>query len=255
MCRISKNVPPFSFQCACRVSYILPSTAAKTGRKKTPTAKGKGPPAGNGDSDLDDDDLDGDPKAVDKTLALETGTSTPPGPNASTAKGGGKTKTESQWQLCLNLLVEDPKYQEALDTVKTKKEQVAYANKIKNRLRTMAKLTRNYMTEMGETGTGIRSAAEIDTNVTTRWRTGDIQDLPVVLRRARTHCAASQDPNLVPTGLGHSGSGIDDDVLGAAPTASPVDDLVSSPGEFMLQDDTPSDGEVVGHTASNCVEF
>ncbi|KAJ7434202.1 hypothetical protein B0H11DRAFT_1664722, partial [Mycena galericulata] len=98
----------------------------------------------------------------------------PPGPNASTAKGGGKTKTESQWQLCLNLLGEDPKYQEALDAVKTKKEQVAYANKIKNRLRTMAKLTRVYMTEMGETGAGIRSAAEIDTNVTnsftTRWR-------------------------------------------------------------------------------------
>ncbi|KAJ7128002.1 hypothetical protein C8R44DRAFT_554394, partial [Mycena epipterygia] len=32
----------------------------------------------------------------------------PPGPNASTAKGGGKTKVAAQWQLCCNLLGEDP---------------------------------------------------------------------------------------------------------------------------------------------------
>ncbi|KAJ7512117.1 hypothetical protein B0H11DRAFT_1898616 [Mycena galericulata] len=59
----------------------------------------------------------------------------PPGPNASTAKGGGKSKVESQWQLCLNLLEEHPKYKEALAAVTTKKERTAYANKIKNRLR------------------------------------------------------------------------------------------------------------------------
>ncbi|KAJ6629025.1 hypothetical protein B0H10DRAFT_1776702, partial [Mycena sp. CBHHK59/15] len=89
----------------------------------------------------------------------------PPGPNASTAKGGGKTKVGSQWQLCLNLLGEDPKYKEALAAVTTSKERTAYANKIKNRLRAMAKITREYMDEMGQTGAGIHSADEIDTSL------------------------------------------------------------------------------------------
>ncbi|KAJ7775996.1 hypothetical protein DFH07DRAFT_696726, partial [Mycena maculata] len=89
----------------------------------------------------------------------------PPGPNTSTAKGGGQTKVGAQWQLCLNLLGEDPNFKEALEACITTKEQTAYANKIKNRLRTMAKMTRKYIVEMGQTGAGIRNADEIDTSV------------------------------------------------------------------------------------------
>ncbi|KAJ6528403.1 hypothetical protein B0H19DRAFT_914342, partial [Mycena capillaripes] len=98
----------------------------------------------------------------------------PPGPNASTANGGGKTKTAAHWQLCLKLFSGHPKYAAVLAAVVTAKERTAYANKIKNRLRAMAKLTRNFMNEMGETGAGIRSATEIDMSVTnsltTKWR-------------------------------------------------------------------------------------
>ncbi|KAJ7205818.1 hypothetical protein GGX14DRAFT_327153, partial [Mycena pura] len=89
----------------------------------------------------------------------------PPGPNASTAKGGGKTKTSAHWLLCLKVFGEKPKYKKALAAVDTAKDRTAYANKIKNRLRSMAKITRDFMDEMGQTGAGIRHADEIDMGV------------------------------------------------------------------------------------------
>ncbi|KAJ7734192.1 hypothetical protein DFH07DRAFT_967741 [Mycena maculata] len=228
---------------------------AKSGRTKTPTERGKAHQQklkkaakknktfdeldSEDEEGSEDDDVDeGDLKSGDKTMAFDWSDPAltqalitcimedrdikralypPPGPNASTAKGGGKTKTSSHWQLCLNLLGEDPKYKEALAMVTTAKERLAYANKIKNRLRTVARMTRQYMDEMGQTGAGIRSADEIDMTVTnsftTRW--AEISSTCPWFFDMRELIA--QRPNLIPIGLGHSGSEFDDDVLSTGP--------------------------------------
>ncbi|KAJ6549361.1 hypothetical protein B0H10DRAFT_2128838 [Mycena sp. CBHHK59/15] len=81
----------------------------------------------------------------------------------------------------------------------------------------MGKETRGYMDDMGETDAGIRSADDIDTNfdnkITTLW--DKIKDRAPWFFDMRDLIA--QRPNLVPTGVGHSDSAFDVDVIGAAP--------------------------------------
>ncbi|KAJ7831805.1 hypothetical protein B0H13DRAFT_1482966, partial [Mycena leptocephala] len=89
----------------------------------------------------------------------------PCGPNASTKKGGGKPKADAQWKLAVLLLGEMPEFKDDIEACKTAKQKSVYVNKIKNRLTVMAKTTRDYNKEMGETGAGIQKAAEIDMNV------------------------------------------------------------------------------------------
>ncbi|KAF8149304.1 hypothetical protein K438DRAFT_2086789 [Mycena galopus ATCC 62051] len=128
----------------------------------------------------------------------------PPGPNASTAKGGGKTKSSAYWQLL----------QGALDAVSTTKDQTAWGNKIKNRLRTMGRTTRDYIEEMGQTGAGISSADQIDTSLdnafTSKWLI-IAEECPWFFEMREL---IGQRPNVVPVGLGISETGIDMDVLG-----------------------------------------
>ncbi|KAJ7603361.1 hypothetical protein FB45DRAFT_1090526 [Roridomyces roridus] len=159
----------------------------------------------------------------------------PPGPNPSTKNGGGQTKVASYFELCLRLFGENPKYKAALEhtrgEVKTK-----YADKIKNRLRHMAKTTKRFMNEMGETGAGIRAAADIDMSVsnalTNKWQ----EILPVAPWFFDMRDLMAQRPNLVPTGLGHSASGIDDDVLGTG-NAHADDSDVASEAEGAADED------------------
>ncbi|KAJ6622109.1 hypothetical protein B0H10DRAFT_2015303 [Mycena sp. CBHHK59/15] len=81
----------------------------------------------------------------------------------------------------------------------------------------MGKETRGYMDDMGETGAGIHSADDIDTNVdnkiTMLW--DKIKDRALWFFDMRDLIA--RRPNLIPTGVGHSDSAFDVDVIGAAP--------------------------------------
>ncbi|KAJ7759920.1 hypothetical protein B0H16DRAFT_1456634 [Mycena metata] len=135
----------------------------------------------------------------------------PPGPNASTTKGGGKTK----------LYGDNPKYKDTIEEAKkVPKQQVAWAGKIKACIKAMSKMTRGYITDMGQTGAGIERAADIDmtkkNSFTTKWEEisascpwfFDMRDL------------IAQRPNLVPVGLGHSATGFDQDVMQPAPRSN-----------------------------------
>ncbi|KAJ7855260.1 hypothetical protein B0H14DRAFT_3646957 [Mycena olivaceomarginata] len=91
-------------------------------------------------------------------------------------EGRRKTKVSARWEICLKLLGGPPKYQEAIAAAaNVPRERSPWANRIKNRLRTMGKETRAYIEIMGQTGARIECAADIDTtkenSFTTKWRT------------------------------------------------------------------------------------
>ncbi|KAJ7154919.1 hypothetical protein C8R43DRAFT_1126303 [Mycena crocata] len=159
----------------------------------------------------------------------------PCGPNTSTTNGGGKKKVDAQWKLAFLLLGKIEKYKDALAAVSTPKEKQFWANKIKNRLRTMAMITRACIEEMGETGAGIQTAAEIDMSVTnaftTKWAEIDAAHPWFFEMRE----LIGQRPNLIPTGLGHSSTGVDAGVIIADPAAVNVDDV--APEEEEDDDD------------------
>ncbi|KAJ6472988.1 hypothetical protein C8R45DRAFT_835466, partial [Mycena sanguinolenta] len=73
--------------------------------------------------------------AISENKSIKRALFPPVGPNASTSKGGGKTKVAVQWQLCVILFGEDPKYKDAIAAATTPKDQLVWANKVKNRLR------------------------------------------------------------------------------------------------------------------------
>ncbi|KAJ7489024.1 hypothetical protein FB451DRAFT_1390209 [Mycena latifolia] len=193
-------------------------------------------------------EVDWKPPALSQTLitlimedkAIKQSLYPPCGPNASTTEGGGQPKVHAHWKLFRLLLGNVPKYATALLTVKTPKERLAYANKIKNRLSTMARITREYNAEMGETGAGIDNADQIDMTVknpfTTKWAKisatcpwyFDMRNL------------IAQRPNLVPTGLGHSSTGADAGVILPEPTTeeAEAEDEVVQTEEMEEQDDT-----------------
>ncbi|KAJ7018602.1 hypothetical protein C8F04DRAFT_1198739 [Mycena alexandri] len=74
-------------------------------------------------------------------------------------------------------------------------------------------MTRGYITEMGQTGAGIKRAAEIDTTkknlFTTKW--AEISAVCPWFFEMRELIA--QRPNVIPIGLGHSATGFDQDVM------------------------------------------
>ncbi|KAJ7451322.1 hypothetical protein FB451DRAFT_1409829 [Mycena latifolia] len=124
----------------------------------------------------------------------------PCGPNASTTQGGGKPKINAQWDL-------------------------------------MAKITRAFDNEMGETGAGIKNASEIDMSVensfTTKW--AEILDSCPWYFDMRGLIA--QRPNLVPTGVGHSSTGFKADVIIQGPAPSDYDEPAAK--EELEDDNTP----------------
>ncbi|KAJ7734969.1 hypothetical protein B0H14DRAFT_2639288 [Mycena olivaceomarginata] len=62
------------------------------------------------------------------------------------------------WNVAVALLGEMEKYKDAIAACETAREKLVFANKIKNRLSTMAKTARNYDKEMGQTDAGIKNA-------------------------------------------------------------------------------------------------
>ncbi|KAJ7833941.1 hypothetical protein B0H14DRAFT_3871513 [Mycena olivaceomarginata] len=187
----------------------------------------------------------------------------PPGPNASTKKGGGKTKVSARWEICLKLLGDHPKYQEAIAAAaNVPRERSPWANRIKNRLRTMGKETRAYIEIMGQTGARIECAADIDTtkenSFTTKWRTYSPYNSRTVLspftEEIEHECPwffemrelIGQRPNVVPVGLGHSSIGFDEGHVDQGIeneedeiTRSQIDDTIDS--DAFLDDDDALD--------------
>ncbi|KAJ7738898.1 hypothetical protein B0H14DRAFT_2407811, partial [Mycena olivaceomarginata] len=90
-------------------------------------------------------------------------------PNASMARGGGQSKAHMHFQLCQLHLGDDKKYKATLELAATiPQHRTAWSLKIKNHLTfltRMALITRGYITEMGETGTGIENTSQIDMSV------------------------------------------------------------------------------------------
>lgn len=57
------------------------------------------------------------------------------GANVSTSRGGGKPKTDYQWELCVCVFTNHPKYSASFALAKTKGQRMTWTNKIKNHLR------------------------------------------------------------------------------------------------------------------------
>ncbi|KAJ7268517.1 hypothetical protein C8J57DRAFT_1325338 [Mycena rebaudengoi] len=113
----------------------------------------------------------------------------------------------------------------------------------------MAKIAREYNTEMGETGAGIENAADIDMSVTnaftTKWGTFcapihhtcqliSVQNPAEISAKCPWYFdmrnLIGQRPNLVPTGVGHSGTAVDPGVIIPGP-ASAGDTVEATTGE------------------------
>ncbi|KAJ7036778.1 hypothetical protein C8F04DRAFT_1336265 [Mycena alexandri] len=147
----------------------------------------------------------------------------PPGPNASSTKGGGQPKTVAHWDLCVLLLGDDPKYKDSIEaTANNPKAKLAYGNKMKNRLSTMAKTCRRHNAMMGETGAGIRDASQIDMSKSSAFTTKWAQIAAKCPWYFEMRNLIGQRPNLVPTGLGHSGSALAAGVIIPTPNAPPA---------------------------------
>ncbi|KAJ6559698.1 hypothetical protein B0H19DRAFT_1260397 [Mycena capillaripes] len=192
--------------------------------KRNPTAKARAQQKKKKRTDASDsseDSADEAPAPVSAKTVLDVDWKDPTlsslfppcGPNASTTDGGGKPKVTAQWELAVLLLGKMDKYREVIDTCDTPKKKLIYANKIKNRIGTMGKITRGFIDELGVTGAGIRSAAEINTKkqnkFTNKW--AEITSKCPWLFEMRRLIA--QRPNLVPTGLGHSTSEVTEGVI------------------------------------------
>ncbi|KAF8147407.1 hypothetical protein K438DRAFT_2027741 [Mycena galopus ATCC 62051] len=169
----------------------------------------------------------------------------PCGPNASTANGGGKSKASAHYDLCKLLLGEEAEYKDVLDRADSNpKNRTVLGLKIKNRLRAMTRTTRDYITEMGETGAGIDNAAQIDMNVsnafTNKW--AEIRkDCPWFFDMRNL---IAQRPNLVPTGVGNSTTGVNDGVIIALTQWGALigDDVAGDVDDAASQASVPIDG-------------
>ncbi|KAJ7835772.1 hypothetical protein B0H13DRAFT_2678286 [Mycena leptocephala] len=148
----------------------------------------------------------------------------PCGPNASTQKGGGKPKVNAQWEVAVALLGDIEKYKDAIAACDTPKEKLVFANKIKNRLSSMAKTTRDYDKVMGATGAGIKNAADINKDSKTNSRLSGPRSLPT-----------APAPEPVPTGLGHSNTPVADGVI--MPDAVVNDSEIELAGQEEEEDD------------------
>ncbi|KAJ6534891.1 hypothetical protein B0H19DRAFT_1383230 [Mycena capillaripes] len=204
-------------------------------RKRMPTEKGKAQQSKKNDDESDDDssedsDIDiaqppsktvlnvnwKDPTMSQKLIALiaenkeiKQALYPPCGPNASSVQGGGEPKVNAQFNLAVLLLGSIDKYKESIAAAAlVPKDRLAYANKFKNRLGVMAKTTRDYNAKMGETGAGIEDARSIDMSKKNEFTTKWAEICAKCPWYFEMRNLIGQRPNLVPTGIGHSSTGV-----------------------------------------------
>ncbi|KAJ7660895.1 hypothetical protein DFH06DRAFT_1400319 [Mycena polygramma] len=169
-----------------------------------------------------------------------------PGPGAI-KRGGGKTKTHFYEAVGVKVFLDnddykdilaiDPELSDAEQAKQAAKQRKLLAGKVKNKVKTLTTRTRVHMREMGETGAGLRSAAEITagSKLATQW---DVikDDFPWFFK-IRDLIAAR--PNLQPVGLGNNDTPIDIDLLLRAHTdddtsslAPDIDDTEDLPNQL-----------------------
>ncbi|KAJ6592762.1 hypothetical protein B0H19DRAFT_1365121 [Mycena capillaripes] len=124
---------------------------------------------------------------------------------------GGKPKSDYQYELAKKLFEKHPTYKDAFAKAVTAKGKKFWYTKIKNRLETLIKKTKLHIEEMGQTGAGIETEADImpGSSLTTKW---DLikADFPWFFRM---RSLIGERPNLVPTGLGNNDSEYDVSLL------------------------------------------
>ncbi|KAL0563408.1 hypothetical protein V5O48_018660 [Marasmius crinis-equi] len=139
----------------------------------------------------------------------------PPGPNASTADGGGNTKTVAHWEICVEVFSDHPLYKEAFadalnaDEKSRKTLRDSWCGGIKSQLRRMEQVTATIRKEMGQTGMGLTSADQVNTDadspVSNAWQKYGAK-FPWFFR---FRDIVGERPNIVLTGIGNSATEID----------------------------------------------
>ncbi|CAK5263855.1 unnamed protein product [Mycena citricolor] len=179
------------------------------------------------------------------------------GPNVSTARGGGKKKAAHYFSLAKLVLGVEPEYKKAIEEAEKAKlagERNFWGNKIKNRIATVKKDTSKHNKELGSTGEGIKDLAnEVDMSQKNHF-TNKLRAYLVVYHALWAHRNAEEildqspwyldmreligeRPNLVPTGIGHGSTVIDESVLGIEPSTD-------ADSESQLMDDVDDDEEI-----------
>ncbi|KAJ7239514.1 hypothetical protein C8J57DRAFT_1727348 [Mycena rebaudengoi] len=237
--------------------------------KKKPAKKGKKKKAANSSSEDSESDEEvapsgkkkppevdwKDPQLSVELLALITQDKKikqalypPCGPNASTSNGGGEHKVQAQWNLCVKLLGSLPKYADAIAAVDSAKDRTGFANKIKNRLSTMAKTTRSHNNEMGQLAQASNVPQKLIPALQTLSRPSGVPEINdscpwfFEMRDLIGEC-----PSLVPVGLGHSNTDIDNNVLmplaGAIVPQAPASSTDGDDGGAAEADDGDVDND------------
>ncbi|KAJ7132027.1 hypothetical protein C8R44DRAFT_871028 [Mycena epipterygia] len=215
-----------------RTSAVKDSAPGKkkpSARIKTPTSKAPKKLKKKNDDSSEDSADEGKKKKEFKALDVE--------------QGNQAVIVTTQWNLAKLVLGDIEKYEASIASCTTTKKQVAYANKIKNRLCVMAKISTAYDTEMGQTGAGIQHASEIDMNVTNSFTTKWDQIKDVCPWYFDMCNLIAQRPNLVPVGLGHSSTGVSTGVI--MPAAMEVD--VDVEGDKLADDNDEQEDEMLFH--------
>ncbi|KAJ7101259.1 hypothetical protein B0H15DRAFT_796095 [Mycena belliarum] len=183
-----------------------------------------------------------------------------PGPGAI-KRTGGKPKTHFHDALGVKIFADNPAYTEFLaidpelseaeQTKKKAEQRKLLAGKVKNKIKTLTDTARIHILDMGQTGAGLRSAAEITpgSKLATQW---DVikEDFPWLFNM-RDLIAAR--PNLKPVGLGNNDTPIDIDLLLRTRTDDDTsslapDDTEDLPAQLVDSDvltiDSDSDDEI-----------
>ncbi|KAF9562394.1 hypothetical protein CPC08DRAFT_761522 [Agrocybe pediades] len=154
--------------------------------------------------------------AISEDQDIKQGLFPAPGGNVSTARGGGKKKTVWQWKVAVDIFQNHPQYgpafQKVLDMTPgppATRAKTVWGDKIKNRIKKMEKIVRDYMAMLGSTGEGIQCEADIDTSqnnqFVNKWQEVKADCLWFFDMRA----LIAERPNVVHTGIGNSESVID----------------------------------------------
>ncbi|KAH9903892.1 uncharacterized protein BXZ73DRAFT_111354 [Epithele typhae] len=149
--------------------------------------------------------------SVIENKEIKNGLYPEPGPNPSMKNGGGKRKTEFHAKLATIVFADDLEYGAAFNAeVKADpKNIVKWGLKVKNRLKGLEKETRDYLTELGQTGAGIEREEDIDmsqnNSFTNRW--AQIQEKFLFLWDMKGLINAR--PNVIPVGIANGQDNID----------------------------------------------
>ncbi|KIJ09090.1 hypothetical protein PAXINDRAFT_17820 [Paxillus involutus ATCC 200175] len=158
----------------------------------------------------------------------------------------GLPKTHWHWAVCEKLFSQHHDYQEKfalLQKIGTAKQKEAWHTKIKNRLKRMTDNTLKHIEVMGQTGAGIKTRSEIDTNqqnaFVTKWR--EIEGVCPYFFEMRK--LIGQRPNNLPIGIGNNAIEVDGSAIIRPQSAGSDEDNISGGGYVSEPWDIEKDAE------------